>query len=312
MRHKSILVIKLGALGDFVQALGPMAAIRAFHKSERIVLLTRRQFFEFAEMSGNADEVWLDPRPKLINVEKWLALRRSIRKAGFKRIYDLQTSVRSSLYYRLFFPDKPPEWSGIVQGCSHPHDNPERDSMHTIERQSDQMIRAGVQMRGFEDIPKINLSWASADISAFHLPSSFVLLVPGGAQHRRAKRWPCDNYKSLAAKLLVWDRTPVLLGGAEETALTAAIAGAVPGTIDLAGRTDLLQLAELGRRAESAVGNDTGPMHLIAAVGCKSVVLYSHQSDPALCGQRGRDVTILRPPNLASLSTGDVFNALVG
>ena len=167
-------------------------------------------------------------------------------------------------------------------------------------------------MRGFEDIPKINLSWASADISAFRLPSRFVLLVPGGAQHRPAKRWPCDNYKFLAAKLLAGDKTPVLLGGPEETALTAAIAGAVPGAIDLAGQTDLLQLAELGRRAESAVGNDTGPMHLIAAVGCKSVVLYSHQSDPALCGQRGRDVTILHPPNLASLSTGDVFNVLVG
>ena len=33
MKHKSILVIKLGALGDFIQALGPMAAIRAYHKS---------------------------------------------------------------------------------------------------------------------------------------------------------------------------------------------------------------------------------------------------------------------------------------
>jgi ADP-heptose:LPS heptosyltransferase len=58
------------------------------------------------------------------------------------------------------------------------------------------------------------------------------------------------------------------------------------------------------------VGNDTGPMHLIATVGCPSVVLFSNESDPALCAPRGRSVTILRRPNLSSLPVADVAAAL--
>ena len=310
LKSASVLIIKLGALGDFIQALGPMAAIRTRHEGERIVLLTSRPYYDFAEASGYADQVWLDQRPELFEFKKWLAFRRVLRNAGFKRVYDLQTSDRSCFYYRLFFPNKPPEWSGTARGCSLLHNNPVRDNMHTVERQREQMIQAGVHMEGFDEISKLNLSWARADISVFGLPKDFALLVPGGAGHRPAKRWGEANFKALAAGFLARGHTPVLLGGVEEAALIGAIATAVPGAIDLAGRTDLLQLAELGRGANFAVGNDTGPMHLITAIGCKSVVLYSHESDPALCGQRGRDVTILRRSSLAELSPDDVFETI--
>ena len=77
--------------------------------------------------------------------------------------------------------------------------------------------------------------------------------------------------------------TPVVLGTAPERPLARAI----PGAIDLTGRTDLAQLTSLARGARIAIGNDTGPMHLIAAAGCPSVVLFSRDSDPALCAPRG-------------------------
>ena len=54
-----ILVIKLAALGDFVQALGPCAAIRQHHKDARITLLTTAPFEDLARQSGYFDEVWL-------------------------------------------------------------------------------------------------------------------------------------------------------------------------------------------------------------------------------------------------------------
>jgi ADP-heptose:LPS heptosyltransferase len=58
------------------------------------------------------------------------------------------------------------------------------------------------------------------------------------------------------------------------------------------------------------VGNDTGPMHLIAAVGCPSWVLYSSASDPKLCGQRGERVTILRRDSLAGLNPAELIATL--
>ena len=183
-----ILVIKLGALGDFVQALGPMAAIRAQHARQRIILLTTRPYVAFAEASGYVDQVWLDTRPSLLKINKWIALRRVLRKAEFQRIYDLQTSDRSSFYHRLFFPEKAPQWSGIARGCSHPHANPNRDAMHTVERQREQLTMAGVKMAGFDDIAELDLGWATADVSGFALPENYALLVPGGAAHRLKRR----------------------------------------------------------------------------------------------------------------------------
>ena len=172
----SILVIKLGALGDFVQALGPMAAIRRHHPDARIVLITQPALAPLARASGYVDEIWLDARPPLWAVSAWLALRRRLREERFARVYDLQTSDRSGWYFRLYWPGPRPEWSGIARGASHPHANPARDHMHTIERQAEQL-----QMAGIAEVPLPDVGWADADVSRFALPLHTALLVPGGA-----------------------------------------------------------------------------------------------------------------------------------
>ena len=59
-----ILVIKLGALGDFIQALGPFAAIRRHHKGAPVTLLTTEPFAEFARASPYFDDVWTGGRPR--------------------------------------------------------------------------------------------------------------------------------------------------------------------------------------------------------------------------------------------------------
>jgi ADP-heptose:LPS heptosyltransferase len=79
--------------------------------------------------------------------------------------------------------------------------------------------------------------------------------------------------------------------------------------MSLAGHTELLDIAALAGRAVAAVGNDTGPMHLLAAGQCPSVVLFSAESDPALCAPRGR-VTLVRRDDLAALPVAEVTAAL--
>src|ERR1700747_990376 len=103
-----ILVIKLGAPGYFVQPMAPAAAIRAHHAAARITLLTTAPFAELALRSPYFDEVWIDERPGLFAFRGLLALRRRLRN-GFSRVYDLQTSDRSSNYFRLMLPGKRPE-----------------------------------------------------------------------------------------------------------------------------------------------------------------------------------------------------------
>ncbi|MBC8337832.1 MAG: glycosyltransferase family 9 protein [Rhodospirillales bacterium] len=307
-----ILVIKLGAMGDFVQALGPFAAIRRHHNDAHIVLLTTPPYRELAQASGYFDEVWTKGRPGKMDIAGWFDLRRRLRGGGFDRVYDLQTSDRSSFYMRLFWPGPIPEWSGIASGCSHPHANPDRDAMHTIERQAEQLVLAGIPGADIPEAPPVDLAalGQNENISRFGLGERYGLLAPGGAPHRPEKRWPAARFAELAKDLAERGLTPVLLGGAGESALTAEITALCPEAQNLAGQTSLLDLVSLAQGAVAAVGNDTGPMHLIAAAGCPSVVLFSKASDPALCGQRGASVTILRRDALSDLSVAEVVDAL--
>jgi ADP-heptose:LPS heptosyltransferase len=305
-RRPRILVIKLGALGDFVQAMGPAAAIRRHHADAEIVLLTTRPFADVARDCPYFDEVWLDERPRLADLAAVLQLRRRLRDGGFARIYDLQTSDRSSFYFHLMGPGRRPEWSGIARLASHPHDNPGRDAMHTLDRQADQLRCAGIT-----DVPAApDLSWAARDVTHFGVAEPYVLLIPGGSAHRPEKRWPAAHFAALASRLAAAGVTPVVIGGPGEAPLGAAIVAACPQARDLTGRTGFGEIVGLARRALRTVGNDTGPMHLAVSAGSPATVLYSAASDPALTAPRGRDVRILRRPSLDDLPVEEVAATL--
>ena len=308
--RERILVVKLGALGDFVLATGPFKAIRCTHPEAHVTLLTIPMLAGMAKTMGWFDEVWADARPSFWNIGGWWSLARKLNGGRFSRVYDLQTSDRSNFYFRLMSPPfgSQPEWSGIAAGASHPHPNPRRDFLHTVERQKEQL--AGI---GIHDVPPPDLAWAQADLVRFELPASYALLVPGGSAHRPEKRWPATHYAELARRLVAIGTTPLLLGAGAERADLAAIAAAAPGARDLCGQTSFTEIIALARGARFAVGNDTGPMHLIAAAGCPTVALFSHASDPALCAPRGPDgfgVVVLRRADLAGLMPDEVLAAL--
>jgi ADP-heptose:LPS heptosyltransferase len=295
-----ILVIRLGALGDFVQSFGPFAAIRAHHPGARITLLTTPPYAELARRSPWFDEIWADGRPSWKQPGRLLDLARRLRGARFDRVYDLQTSSRSSRYRWLV--GRHVQWSGIARGASHPHANPLRDAMHTVERQREQLEMAGI--RAFPDPA---LDWLDADVARFGLPPRFGLLIPGASPLRPLKRWPARHFAELAAGAGL----PVaVLGGKAEAAIAAKILGAVPRALDLTGRTSFAELAAIARRAEWAVGNDTGPTHLAATAGCPTLALFGEDSDPALCAPRGPAVQVLRHMPLAALGPQAVRTAL--
>lgn len=303
-----ILVVKHGALGDLVQAFGPFAAIRAHHPQAAITLLTTKPFAGLMAKSPWFDRVETDDRPPWWSLFAWRSLGRRLAAAGYGRVYDLQTSGRSSrLLFAMRLHGARPEWSGIAPGASHPHANPARDAMHTADRQREQLAVAGITA-----FPAPDLGWLAGDAARFALPSRYGLLVPGAAPHRPAKRWPAEGYGALAAHLLGLGLTPVILGTAGETPLAATIREACPGAIDLTGRTAIADIAAVASGAAVAVGNDTGPMHLVAAMGTPALVLFSADSDPALCAPRGTggNVRVLRVADLRTLGNETVVAAL--
>jgi ADP-heptose:LPS heptosyltransferase len=312
--REKILVIKLSALGDFVLALAAMKRIRAAHPKAHITLLTTPPYETLAKASPYFNAVFTDGRPE--GLGQWLALRRRLRAAGYARVYDLQTSAQSNRIFQILRPNPPP-WSGIAWGASLPHRNPQRNHMHTLERQADQLMYAGVwpdAPTAAGTAPPPDLSWLKPDREDASpgavKPKPYVMFVPGGSAHRPEKRWPVEKYGELARILYARGLDIVVIGGPQETSLAQEIQRQAPRTRDLTGRTDFARIALLGAKAALAVGNDTGPLHLAAAGGAPTVVLFSGASDPALSAPRGR-VAVLQSERLSDLPVAKVAQAAV-
>ncbi len=298
-----LLVVKLGALGDFVHAFHGFAAIRAARPDSHITLLTTRPFVDLARAAPWFDDVAVDARAPWWNLP---AIRRTLRVIrAHDYVFDLQTSRRTARYFVL--AGRPP-WSGHVPGCSHPHANPARDSMHTIERQREQLEAAGVTQR-----PPPERGWLSALGHRHGLIGAYALLVPGGAGVGAVKRWPVGRYAAAAAWLAARGITPVVIGGRAELPLGAAIRAQVPGARDLAGQTSIPDIAALAQGAVLALGNDTGPLQLAAAMGAPTVALFSAATvlaQAAPRGPHGEWATVLQVDRLEALPEQAVLQAL--
>jgi heptosyltransferase-2 len=116
----------------------------------------------------------------------------------------------------------------------------------------------------------------------------FAALVPG-AEFGPAKRWPAGNYAALARALMAKGMAVALLGSANDAEATREIAAGAPGAVDLAGKTRLEDAIDLIAAANVAVSNDSGLMHIAAAVGRPVVAVYgstSPENTPPLAEHR--------------------------
>jgi ADP-heptose:LPS heptosyltransferase len=313
---KKVLVIKLGALGDFVLALAAMKKIREAHPRAKITLLTTPPFEALAKLSPYFNTVETDGRPG--DFGDLTAMLGRLRKARYDRVYDLQTNSRTNWYFQALRPF-PPQWSGIAAGCALPQRGKARYHMHTLERQADQLKQAGIWPDAPTEpggAPAPDLSWIlrrtkeARPVAGATAAKPYVLLVPGGSAHRPEKRWPVESYAQLAALLKARGLDIVIIGGPQESAMARQIQKAVGQARDLTGRTDFAQLAVLGAKAALTVGNDTGPTHLLAAAGAPTIALFSDASDPELCGPRGH-VAVIKSPDLKALPVSTVASAAI-
>lgn len=311
---KKVLVIQAGTIAEFVLSLTAMKRIRQAHPRARITLLTIPQFEGLAKASPYFNEVLTTGHPG--SPGEWLALRGEIKRARYNRVYDLESSGWSKFLFHMLRPF-PPAWSGAARGARLRHGNPERVRMHTLERQAQQLQVAGI----WPDAPTEpgqaaapDLSWIlrrASDprpVAGGQAPRPFVLMVPGGGESRPEKRWPIASYCELAIQLRAKGYDIVVVGGPSESALARAIQKAVGQARDLTGRTDFAQIAVLGARAALAVGNNTGPMHLIAAAGAPTIALVKDDPDAMLTAPRGH-VAVLQAPTMAQISVQTVATA---
>ncbi len=303
---EKILVIKLGALGDFIQSLGVMAAIRKHHPNGHITLLTTKPFIDFGTKCGYFDEVLIDNKPKIFDIFGWLKLKNILNKAKFSRVYDLQNNDRTSIYLKLFSSKNKPEWVGAAKGASHRNNSKQRTSGLAFDGH-----KQTLKLVGIDNIEIDNLSWIKEDLSEFNLKKPYILFVSGCAPQHPQKRWPAEKYGALANKLSDQNYQIVLLGTKAEKEITDVIKNICPRVLNLNDKTSLFQIASLASNAHAAVGNDTGPMHMIAPTGCPCLVLFSASSNPLRHAPLGQCVNTLQKDDLSALGVNEVYKNLI-
>lgn len=302
--QERLLIIKHGALGDIILCTGQIKAIRAQHLSAYITCLTSPAFKSFFSACPWIDEVLTDEKPSWKQPRRLIDFIRRLRQQKFDWVYDLQTSLRSSLYWWIFSYPKP-RFCGIALFASHRYRSQDRHQLHAIEQINQQLRIAGIQTEGMPDI-----SWMNADISTCELPAHYMLIIAGGSAHRLEKRWPLEHYAALAKHMIDCALVPVLIGSYLEAETLSLIANKATGCLNLCGKTDLFMLASIARSARFAVGNDTGPTHLIAATGCHTTVLFSRASKPKKSAPIGAHVQTLQSDDLSQLSVETVMQTL--
>lgn len=301
---QKILIIKLGALGDIMLSMDAFHAIRTHHPEAHITLLTRKQFASLTSQMPWFDAVLSDPSPKGLQIKKWLQVRRMLRDGDYQRVYDLQINDRTATYFRLLGRTNT-EWCGSARGCSHQRHDHRRDPVPAAERLLRFLESVGVPRAGAADT-----SWLTGELKAFALPEPFVLLVPGCSPQHAHKRWPASHYAELARLFEKKGIAALAVGTDLDLPAIEAIQAEAPTLINLAGKTEIGQVAELARRALGVVGNDTGPTHIAAIAEAPTLVLMSGKSDPVRMTPHGPDVACLQRETLSELTPQEVFESV--
>ncbi len=288
MASRRILIIKLGALGDVVLATGFIDAICRSHPGSECLLLTRPRYAELLSQGRDVRVLTLSHS----GIRAFTNTVRELRQMRISAIYDLQCSDRTRLLCLLsgvpFRVGLGPAW---VYRTYLPNDD---SSRHPWERLAALLARAGVA-GAWNAEPRLCPSAQAVAAAERWLikrglrARSYALLQPGSSPRWISKRWGMTRFVALAKGLIANGVIPVWIGSREERAL---LTKSPPG-VDAIGELSLPELVAVARGARFAITGDSGPMHLVAAVGTPVYAVFG-PTDPARHWARGQAHRVLK------------------
>ena len=325
-----ILLIKPSALGDVVHTIPVLVKLRTRYPRARIDWLITPENAEIVRSHPALSNVVLFARRDFSKRGyRWRALvaffdlLKQIRRAKYDLVVDMHGQVRSAFFslisgarVRIGF-DRPIKrgltvsaehdlrnipnhgWRGAREGSwvayTHRIPIPTLD-VHAIDR----YLWVG-ELLGFdEDPPDLTIHLSAETIRKMErlleehgVPASkpLVVLVPGTIWE--TKHWTIDGFAGVARHFLQGGFAVALAGTKRDQQRCRQIAAAAPGTCDFSDRTTPAELAALIRRAEVAVTNDSGSMHVAASLG-KPMVSVFGPTNPVHIGPYQRPESVVR------------------
>jgi heptosyltransferase-1 len=281
--YRHILFIKPSSLGDIVHAMPACAAIRRAYPKARLTWLVKRGWAGLVERIDGVDRVW----PVESTFKGWLSQVSLLRAERFDLVVDLQGLFRSAAIGWL---SGAPLLVGFANGREgSPWFYSKRVpvppvEMHAVDRY---LLVAKAVGAGDSGTPEFRFRIPQTDSDEVDRLLSGSGVTPGTSwvamnvsARWPTKMWPAASFADVADRLQQDGCGPVvLIGGPDERADVARVNGMMPTpAIDLAGATTVGLLPALLSRASLLITNDSGPMHIAAAVGTPVVALFGPTS----------------------------------
>jgi ADP-heptose:LPS heptosyltransferase len=287
---RNILVIDFGQLGDVVMSLPALRAIRERFPPARITVVVGRPGGEIIEMSGYADatievdRVGLRDGSKPLSVLRIFRVVKDVRQRKFDFVIDLHSFSETNLLgffsgapKRLFSRRPGRSLDFLANFTPKPAVDKNDPDQHLIDRYLEVLVPLGIKdsprvprlMTAVEDDRAIDamLRKAKAEMGA-----PLVGLFPGAGHPGRC--WPLEQFAHLADFLIRNDGVrPIIFIGPEERHLVSHMRALFPTSCVILEKLSIPQLAAAQARLAVFVSNDTGPVHIAAAVGTPIVVL---------------------------------------
>ncbi len=292
---RKILIIKPSSLGDVVHSLPFLNAIRTCFPKAEIHWVIAKGLEGLLEGHPMVNKLWI------INKDKWKKIKnakgtinelkglfKEMKKEKFDLVVDLQGLLRSGVLTTA-------TGAPVRVGFKEAREGSKFFYTHKVE--------GGREIHAVDRYLKIArfLGCDTSDVcfpfplykrsSSFSLQSfkDYVVIVPGARW--KTKRWPPENFGKLSSMLPL---NTVIAGSKGDMDIANKIVNlSKEKATSLAGKTDLNELIEVIRGAQFVVSNDSGPMHIAAALGIPVFAIFG-PTDPLRTGPYGEGHTVIR------------------
>ena len=297
-----ILVVKLDHLGDVILATPVFSNLRQAYPNAELHALT-----------GGWSRVVLERHPDVNRVLEYNspAFYRTGRPTSVKQAFQLYQRLRRQEYdlivelrgdWRIvwfaFLRLAPHRLSRAALQIASKLGLSRFSGTHETTRNLDVLRQAGipvsVQTATFS-VTAEDEKWASNFLATHKIAGEYPLVAIHPGSPIPLKRWLPERYAELADWLIAQKRAQVLFVGVkDEIPIITEIQKFMRAeSINIAGKTTLTQLASILHTCNVFIGNDSGPMHLAAAVGAQTIGLYG-PGDPTRFGPIGAQCQTIR------------------
>jgi ADP-heptose:LPS heptosyltransferase len=322
---RNILVIDFGQLGDVVMSLPALRALRERFPQARITVALGKPGREIVEMSGYADAVIEVDRVALrdgfkpLSVVRIFQVVKDVRQKKFDFVIDLHSFSETNLLgffsgasKRLFSRRPGRSLDFLANFSPKPPVDRNNPGQHLIDRYLDVLVPLGIKDQ--PSVPRLNtraedgraidaiLRKAKAETGA-----PLVGLFPGAGHPGRC--WPLEQFAQLADFLIRNDdMRPIIFVGPEERHLVSKMRTLFPTQCVFLEKLSIPQLAAAQARLAVFVSNDTGPVHIAAAVGTPIVVLIDLPRPHAYV-PRGTSQRLIFSESVTAIDVDQVYAA---